>query len=105
MRSVEALGDKRVLLQSNHGPMICAESMEVAFDYLVSITLECCMHAGIWEAFQPASAIATATLKGVAGTFQQLLELESAGSKCVHEPALSACSHALTPGHAECSRR
>ena len=40
----EALGTKRVLLQSNHGPMICAESMEVAFDYLVSsmlLTLYC----------------------------------------------------------------
>ena len=40
----EALGTKRVLLQSNHGPMICAESMDVAFDYLVSsmfLTLHC----------------------------------------------------------------
>ena len=30
-----------MLLQSNHGPMICGESMEVAFDYLVTPPLRC----------------------------------------------------------------
>ena len=29
------MGTKRILLQSNHGPMICGETMDIAFDYLV----------------------------------------------------------------------
>ena len=41
-RLAEAIGSKRVLLQSNHGPMICAESMDVAFDYLVRPGLRLC---------------------------------------------------------------
>ena len=53
-RLAEAIGSKRVLLQSNHGPMICAESMDVAFDYLVGtglapcgLVLRWCMHSSM----------------------------------------------------------
>ena len=33
------MGDKKVLLQSNHGVTVAAESMDLAFSYMVSLVV------------------------------------------------------------------
>ena len=73
--SAEAMGSKRVLLQSNHGPMIAAESMDVAFDYLV-----CCAQC-------PDMVPCACTL-----TIAAMLLCTPAADKCRNAALSSCCS-------------
>ena len=79
------MGSKRVLLQSNHGPMIAAESMDVAFDYLV-----CCAQC-------PDMMPCACTLKIAA-----LLLCPPAADKCRTAALSSCCSPHVSLGNQLC---